>query len=129
MPEKRTAAEVRRASVALQRIFQKLPFDVAYAIVSTHLHSVFDQLPASTVDRLLVHFVADALESREAGAQGRPANFSVAHLFTRWADVQREGTSIHVSVSLSATLTGDEWDQAQVASVADIPAACEHHQP
>jgi hypothetical protein len=70
MREKRTAteAELRRASARLQKIFQSLPMDAAYSIVSAHLHAVLDQLPVRTADTLLMLFVTEAMESRHAGA-------------------------------------------------------------
>jgi hypothetical protein len=131
MPDKRTASQprLRRASSGLRKALRSLPLDDAYVTVCAHLHTIFDQLPPRAVDMLLIFLVTHAWESREARAQGRPANFSTLHQLMHWADVRRDGTNVHVGVSLNITMTEADWEQAHEAGVALTPDAPWHHQP
>src|SRR6185437_11630052 len=104
MTENRTAS-LCRASAGIENAIQDLELADACAIVTAHLHVIFDQLPPRMVDILLILLVTHAWESRDACAQGRPPNYSTEYQLMHWADVLRYGTDVHVSVSPSIIMT------------------------
>jgi hypothetical protein len=81
----------------------------AQILLSSYLHTVFDQLPDRSVDTALIFVVTHALESRSARREGRPMDLNTRYQLETWADVQRDPAGIHVSVKPRITMTPEEW--------------------